>query len=311
MRNRFGKTLSELMKQNDSIFYITADTGNAELYKNIDFYKDRYLNVGIAEQNMIGVASGLAFEGKTVVVNSIGNFPILRCYEQIRDDVAYHKLNVKICTTGGGLSYGPAGVTHHASEDFSVMRAMPHVKCFAPGDPDEVEKVTQLMMKIDGPCYLRIGYANEISIPKTKPLVIEFGKAVSYIEGNQVAIFTAGSILSEGYKAATMLNECGISTALCSFPTINPIDKSFLQDCFKKYDLIVTMEENVLNGGFGSSISEVYAQTFEKKSVIKMFGLVDEFPEIIGDRAYLEEQYHLTANDIVSYVKDYYKQNKI
>lgn len=307
MRNKFGETLIELFEKNDKLYFVTADAGNAKFYAYAEKHPNRYINVGIAEQNMAGFAAGLALEGKTVIVNSIGNFPTLRCIEQIRNDIAYHDLDVKICTTGGGLSYGPAGVTHHASEDFSIMRAIPNMCCFAPGDAYEVEACTKLMVETPGPCYMRVGYVGEEIIHTSSIKNLKLGKAIKIIDGNTVAIFTAGSILNEGYKAADELNDRGISTSLYSFPTIKPIDTELIIEASQKYQLIISLEENNIIGGFGSAISEVYSQLKEKKAFIKMIGLKDEFPTEIGTRKYLDDFYKINAQAIIDVVTEVFK----
>lgn len=299
MRNQFGTTLVEIMSANPDVIFITGDTGNATVAKFAESHPDQYLNVGIAEQNMAGVAAGMAMMGKTIVMNSIGNFPTLRCYEQIRNDIAYHHLNVKICSTGGGFGYGPAGATHHGTEDFAVMRAMPGLTCFAPGDPVEVDACVRLMMSTEGPSYMRIGYHGEPTIHGSPLTGLAIGQAVEILDGNRVAILTAGNILEEGHRAARQLNDNGISTGLYSFPTIKPIDTALIETLAARGLLLITMEEDVLEGGFGSAVAEVLAQAPVRTSRLQMIGLHDRFAEVIGSRRYLRDYYGVNADSAV------------
>ena len=169
-------------------------------------YPQRFINAGIAEQNMTGVAAGMAREGKNVVTYSIGNFPTMRCLEQIRNDCAYHEANVKIVCVGGGFAYGAHGMSHHATEDIAIMRALPNIKVFAPGDLVETEEVTKAMLKIDGTCYLRLGKGGEKRI-HTILKEFEVGKAIKICDGNDIAIFSTGAILDEAVQARMNLKE--------------------------------------------------------------------------------------------------------
>jgi transketolase len=304
MRDKFGQVVSELMTEQDDIYFVFGDTGNVTVAKNSAAYPERFINGGIAEQAIAGIAAGIAKEGARVIVNSIANFPTLRCLEQVRNDAVYHDLNVKFCATGGGLSYGPAGVTHHASEDFSLISAIPNIKIYAPGDPYEVEACTRLMMETDGPAYMRIGYHGEPNINKGPIQDLHVGQAICQREGDTVAIFTAGSSLEEGAKACEILNNDGISTALYSFPTIVPIDEELIVKKAKECRLIVTLEENYAHGGLGSIVAEILAAQSERTAVLRRIGL-HELPTIIGDRKYLQKVYHVDSETVVNTVKDF------
>jgi len=300
MRNQFLKTLVEEFNRNENDVYITADCGDISLVPGYQGSKDRSINVGIAEQSMMSIAAGMAKEGKTVVVQSIGNFPTLRCIEQIRNDVCYHHLNVKICTIGGGLSYGPAGITHHSAEDFSFMRSLYNMTCFAPGDPYEVEACVRLMMHTEGPCYMRIGYKGERNIHEQPIVELKLGDLLAIREGKDVLLLSAGNILSEAREALDLLEEKGIHAGLYSCPVIKPINLEQLKEIAEQYPLIVTVEENMLDGGFGSMILEALSDLKLHKDVVRM-GL-KEFPEVIGSRKYLDQYYHLDAKAIADRV---------
>lgn len=300
MRNQFLKTLVEEFNKDESLIYITADCGDISKVDGYQASPERSINVGIAEQSAMSIAAGLAKEGKTVFVQSIGNFPTLRCIEQIRNDVCYHDLNVKICTIGGGLAYGPAGVTHHSAEDFSFMRSLYNMTCFTPGDAREVEACAKLMVQTPGPCYIRIGYRGEECIHKDKIDDLKLGDILKIQEGSKIAILTAGNVLSEAKHAVDSLKEKGIIVGLYSFPMIKPINHNQLTEIVEKYDLLLTVEENTLEGGFGSVILEQMNDLGIYKRVIRM-GL-KEFPEVIGSRKYLASYYHLDEKAIIDKV---------
>ena len=302
MRNAFIKTLVEYAKNNRDVELITGDLGYGVLNAFSDILPNQFINAGISEQNMTGVAAGMAKEGKIVFTYSIGNFPTMRCLEQIRNDCAYHNLNVKIVCVGGGLVYGSHGMSHHATEDFAIMRALPNVIVVAPGDLVEAECVTKAIIEAQGTCYLRLGRGGEKQIHE-KIDKFELGKAIKIKEGNRVAIFSTGAILDEALDTAEKLNENGISTALYSFPTIKPIDKDVIIKYSNKCDLIVTIEEHNIIGGFGGAVAEVMTEEITKCKLLKI-GINDEYTAIVGEQKYLRTQYKIDAENIVNRIKD-------
>ena len=201
MRNAFIQTLLDRAKADKNVELITGDLGFGVLKPYWESCPDQFLNVGIAEQNMTSIAAGMALEGKTVFTYSIGNFPTLRCLEQIRNDCAYHNANVKIICVGGGYTYGALGMSHHATEDIAVMRSLPNVTVFAPADAMEAEAVANAVISLDGTCYVRLGRGGE---PRVRDRISEFvvGKALPVCEGSRVAIFSTGDIYEEAVIAA-------------------------------------------------------------------------------------------------------------
>src|SRR5262249_29429559 len=187
-------------------------------------FPDRYLNAGVAEQNMVGVAAGLAMTGKVVFVYSIANFPTLRCLEQVRNDVCYHRLNVKIVAVGCGLAYGGHGYTHHGVEDLGVMSLLPHMTVIAPGDPVEARWATRALVEHRGPAYLRLGKAGEPIVHKTVP-ELDIGKALEVVDGTQATLISTGGMLDTAVKAAEQLAERDISIRVLSMPTLRPLDE--------------------------------------------------------------------------------------
>lgn len=300
MRDTFVKTLIELAKDNKNIELVTGDLGFGVLKPYWEQLPDQFTNAAIAEQNMTGVAAGMAMMGKTVFTYSIGNFPTIRCLEQIRNDCAYHDCDVKIVCVGGGFVYGSLGMSHHATEDIALMRALPNVVVTAPGDLIEAIAVTKAITAYKGTCYLRLGRGGEKQI-HTKIDNFELGKALKIKDGTQVAIFSTGGILDEACEATDALNQKGISVAQYSFPTIKPIDKKLIMEASKKFDIIVTVEEHNVIGGFGSAVAEVMAENPSKAKLIKI-GLEDKYSSIVGTQDYLREYYGIKAKNIIDRV---------
>lgn len=302
MRDTFVKTLIDIAKKDKNVHLITGDLGFGVLKPFWEQLPEQFTNAGIAEQNMTSFAAGLALEGKTVFTYSIGNFPTLRCVEQIRNDCAYHKANVKIVCVGGGFVYGSLGMSHHATEDLAIMRALPDVIVLAPGDLVEAKCATNAVYEYQGTCYLRLGRGGEKRIHKEIDN-FQIGKAIKIKDGEKVAIFSTGAIFDEAMEASEILAKNGINPALYTFPTVKPIDKEIIKECAMKYDLIVTVEEHNIIGGFGSAISEVLAELRNSKSRILKIGLNDKYSSIVGSQKYLRDVYGMSARKIVERVE--------
>jgi transketolase len=301
MRNTFVKTLLEIAKKDKNVLIVTGDLGFGVLKPFWDELPDQIINAGIAEQNMTSVAAGLAMSGKTVITYSIGNFPTLRCLEQIRNDCAYHNANVKVVCVGGGFVYGSLGMSHHATEDLAVLRALPNVTVMAPGDLVEAECATRAMCQEHGTFYLRLGRGGEQRIhDKIENFAI--GKAVKVSEGKDVAVFSTGAIFSEVAKAGETLAKDCITPTVYTFPTIKPIDKDAILSCARTHKAIITVEEHNLSGGFGSAVAEVLADAGAGTKLIRI-GLGDVYSSIVGTQDYLRTQYGIDADHIVSAVK--------
>lgn len=301
MRDTFVKTLIDIAKEDKNVHLITGDLGFGVLKPFWEQLPDQFTNAGIAEQNMTSFAAGLALEGKTVFTYSIGNFPTLRAIEQIRNDCAYHNANVKIVCVGGGFVYGSLGMSHHATEDLSIMRALPDVTVLAPGDLVEAEHATRAIYEHDGTCYLRLGRGGEKRIHE-KIDNFQIGKAIKIKDGARVAIFSTGAIFDETMEASEMLKEEGINPALYTFPTVKPIDRKIIEESAKQFDLIVTVEEHNIVGGFGSAVSEVIAELVGTKARVLKVGLNDQYSSIVGSQKYLRDVYGMSANKIVEKV---------
>lgn len=303
MRNHIVSGIVELAEKDSRIVLITADLGFGVLETFRDCFPDRYINCGIAEQNMAAVAAGVALEGDIVFMYSIGNFPTLRCIEQIRNDICYHNANVKILAVGGGFSYGSLGMTHHATEDLSIMRALPNMRVYAPADPGEAAEVLREIYRVDGPCYVRLARGGDpvlhTPMPGVKPLRLAS-------EGN-IAILSTGTILSEAKRAAEMLREQGVQVGLYSCPCVKPLDQEAIIAIAQQHRQIITVEENQITGGFGSAVMEMLAEN-GVCTCVKRIGLRDTYTNVVGSQDYLRMWYGMDSNAIVETVLEGVKQ---
>ncbi len=298
MRNAFVQTLVELAQQDKNIELITGDLGFGVLKPFWEQCPDQFTNAGIAEQNMTTVAAGMALEGKNVFTYSIGNFPTLRCLEQIRNDCAYHDANVTVVCVGGGFVYGALGMSHQATEDLAILRALPNVVVMAPADIAEAQACTKALADYKGTAYLRLGRGGESRI-HDKIDNFQIGKAIKVHDGKQVAIFSTGAIFEEVTDAYKQLKELGYSPAVYTFPTVKPIDKETIEQVAANFDFVVTCEEHNVVGGFGSAVAEVMAEMKRKKAYLVRIGLNDEYSVRVGDQKYLRSQYGMDGATIV------------
>ena len=306
MRDTFVRTLIEEAKKNENIELITGDLGFGVLKPFFEQLPNQFTNAGIAEQSMTGIAAGMALCGKTVFTYSIGNFPTLRCIEQIRNDCAYPHANVKIVCVGGGFVYGSLGMSHQATEDIAIMRALPEVTVVCPGDLVEAAEATKAIANMPGTVYLRLGRGGEKRI-HNKIDNFQIGKAIKIQDAKKdcnkkIALFSTGAILDEATEAVKILEESGIGVEEYSFHTVKPIDKDVILDCASRYDYIVTVEEHNIIGGFASAVSEVLSDSDEKARLIKI-GLNDEYCSKVGNQKYLRNEYGMTAEKIISKIK--------
>ena len=303
MRDTFVRTLLEIAKKDKNVYIITGDLGFGVLKPFWTELPDQIINAGIAEQNMTSIAAGLAMQGKTVYTYSIGNFPTLRCIEQIRNDCAYHNANVKVVCVGGGFVYGSLGMSHHATEDIAMMRSLPDVTVLAPGDLVEAEAATKAIYETPGTCYLRLGRGGEKRIHE-KLDCFTIGKAIEIQKGEKVAVFSTGAIFDEVNEACEELKEQGIVPTVYTFPTVKPIDKEVILECAKTHKAIVTVEEHNLSGGFGSAVAEVLAEEDGAKAKLVRVALDDRYSCIVGSQKYLRKQYSIDAKAIIEKVKE-------
>lgn len=292
MRNTFVHCLTERAEIDERIFVITPDMGFSVFEDFRKRFPDRFLNVGIAEQNAIGVAAGLAMSGKTVYVYSIIPFVTMRCFEQVRIDAAYMNTNVRLVGVGAGLTYGPAGATHHAIEDIAIMRALPNMTVCCPGDPLETAELIKASFEHKGPVYFRLGKNGEPHIHH-EGTSIQLGKAIEISDGDDLALITTSNMLQQGKQWADAMREKGKMVMHISMPTLKPFDRDAVLRLVKKGIPIVTLEEHNIIGGLGSAVAEVIAESGTGVK-FRRIAIPDEYSHSVGSQKFLRENFGLT-----------------
>jgi transketolase len=303
MRTAFIESLLEEARRDKRVMLLTGDLGFGVV---IDFMKElpqQFLNAGVAEQNMTGMAAGLAMSGKIVFTYSIANFPVLRCYEQIRNDVCYHNANVKIVSVGGGMAYGSLGISHHAVEDIAVMRALPNMMVVAPNDPVETRLATKAVIAHNGPCYLRLGRAGE-PVVHANSIEYNLGKAIQVRHGWGITLIATGGLLGNALAAADMLAEEGIDARVLSMHTVKPLDEQAIMQAAEETYALFTVEEHSVVGGLGGSVAETLLEKSDRKVKFKRIGIENTFTSTVGDQDYLRAVYGLDAQGIARVVRE-------
>ena len=296
MRDAYFTALAELAAEDPRVWALTGDLGIG-LFDPVEAAAPgRVLNVGIAEQALVGIAAGLAYAGKLPFAYSIAPFATSRPHDQIRVDVAMAGANVKLVGVGGGVAYGYLGPTHHAIEDLALMRSLPGMTVLAPGDPDEARRATRAAAEHDGPVYLRIGKNGE---PRVLPADAGFriGRALLLRDGGDVTLATTGTMLPETLDAANRLEAAGVRASVLHFGTVKPFDGDALLAAAARSATVVTVEEHSIVGGLGSAAAEVLAEN-GVPARLKRLGLRDVFAHAVGSREHLLREYGLTADDI-------------
>lgn len=305
MKKALIQTLCDLMAHNDNVYLFTGDLGYGVMNPVFEQHKDRFINAGICEQNMLSAATGMAICGNIVFVYSIGNFPTLRCMEQIRNDAAYHNANVKIVAVGGGFAYGQLGMSHHATEDVAMMRAIPNMTVLAPADSAETVEAVKLAAKIDGPVYIRLGRGGEKNI-NHKELDITRLMELNIIHNNsspiKIALIGSGIVMPEVEDAAISLAS-EYNVLAYSLASIKPADIEVIKKVCLKNDYVFTIEEHQIIGGLGSLFAEIIAEN-NINIVFKRIGMKDQFTQVVGSPAYLRKVYTIDKEGIISTVKD-------
>jgi transketolase len=287
---------------------LTGDLGFNLFDKFCEKYPSQFVNVGVAEQNMVGVASGLALEGKKVIAYSIGNFPTLRCLEQIRNDACYHELNLTITAFGGGFSYGQLGMSHHATEDLSILRAIPQATIMVPATEWEVSQSIKALFNNKGFGYLRLEKTLvEEKCPEFDNFAI--GKAYQLRQGDDITLVAAGGIANEVLMAANQLPKDGIQCRVLSISTLKPVDVDEITRACKETGGIVTIEENNLIGGLGSCVAEVCMDQGLNPNYFQRIGLKDQYSSVVGSQKYLRSFHGLDSNAITSCVNKLLREN--
>jgi transketolase len=304
VRTSFIDTLTELAGTDPRIWLMVGDLGFSVIERFADRYPDQFVNAGVAEQNMLGIATGMALNGKIVFTYSISTFTTLRCLEQIRNDVCYHRANVKIVGVGGGLAYGVLGPSHHATEDLAIMRSMPNMRVVAPGDPVEAAWATAALARSPGPAYLRLGKAGDPHVHEETTSTLELGRATYVKQGRDAVLIATGSMLPAAVAAATRLVEEDVQVGVISMHCIKPLDVSAVTEAARSTRLIVTVEEHSLVGGLGSAVAEVVSTLIGPRATLRCMGLPNDFMYRVGSQDYLRRQHGLTVEDIAAGVRN-------
>lgn len=289
MRKTFINTLIDLAEKDKDIVLITPDMGFSVLEPFFEEFPDRAINCGIAEQNAVSIASGLALMGKKPYVYTIIPFLVERAFEQVRLDVAYMNTNVKLIGIGAGFTYGAAGATHHAIEDISLMRTLPNMTVCCPGDNNEAEQIIRQSVNNYKPMYIRIGRHNRGIFDNNK---LEIGKASIIEKGEDIAIISTSNMLPDAAYYCEQLKAQGRKPYLISMHTIKPLDKDLILDLVDKNVEIQTMEEHSIIGGLGSAVAEVIAES-GKGTKFKRIGVPDAFSHYIGNQKFIKKQFGL------------------
>ena len=308
MRNAFAKEITKIAKSSSKLVLLSGDIGNRLFDEYKDIPNSNFLNCGIAEANMMGVAAGIAMSGLRPIIYTITPFTTTRCFEQIRVDVCYHNVPVIIIGTGSGLSYASLGPTHHSLEDFAIFRALPNITILAPSDSVELKKCLNEALKMDTPVYIRIGKKGE-EILTEKSMQFKIGKSVNFKKGKEVCLIGTGTIMSEVLKASELLESKGISTCVEGFHTIKPIDKKSLKKLFSLFEVIAVIEEHSSIGGLFGAISEWRAleNDFYKTQVLS-FGAKDEFMHEVGTQQYARKKNGIDALNIFKKTLEAYQK---
>jgi transketolase len=305
MRKTCLDMVYQLAKRDDRIFFIGSDLGAGTLENFKEEMPDRFFMEGISEANIIGMAAGLAMEGKIPYVNTIASFITRRCFEQVLLDICLHNVNVRLIGNGGGLVYAPLGPTHEAIEDLAIMRAIPKMTIVAPADANEMRRLMPLTIDYRGPIYIRLakGY-DPIVTDDGVPFVI--GKAIPIKEGSDALIVTTGVTLRLALEAAKTLSEEGIKTGILHMPTVKPFDTITFLDIVAPVKAVVTVEEHTVIGGLGSAVAEVIGEAnFGTPKRFKRFGIPDVFPERYGSQDSLMAYYRIESESIAETLRKF------
>ena len=299
MRKTCLEMVYELAIIDSRVVFIGSDLGTGTLNRFKKEMPERFFMEGISESNIIGLAAGLAMEGKIPYVNTIASFITRRAYEQIVLDVCLDNLNVRLIGNGGGGVYAPLGPTHMTFEDIAIMRCIPNMTIFAPADANEMKKIMLQTTQHSGPIYLRLAKGYE-PVVTDQESIFEIGKSVVMTKGKDAILFTTGITLKIALDCAEVLSSKGFDISVVHLPTIKPLDKNVLS-LIKNIPVVVTVEEHSLIGGFGSALGEIILEeNFENPIKFKRIGVSDIFPDEYGSQSSLMERFSITQINLVN-----------
>lgn len=307
MRDAFVKVLTEEAATNTDIMLLVGDLGFGVVAAFGDTYPRQFLNCGVAEQSMVGIAAGMAASGRRPFVYSISNFPTLRPLEQIRNDVCYHGLGVTLVSVGAGLAYGSLGYTHHAVEDMSVLRSLPGMRVFSPADAWECRAAVREILADPSPAYLRLG-KNKEPLMHDAEVDLSTGAPLLIRPGRDVTVLVAGPIITQALAVAEQLDQQGISVRVLTCPVIKPLNAAAIKEAASGTCGIVTLEEHTVLGGFGSAVLEGFALNGWRTPIMPL-GLDDAATHIVGDQEWLRERAGLSTDHVRSTIATFAKAN--
>ena len=307
MRDAFVKVLSEEAASNADIMLLVGDLGFGVVAAFGDTYPTQFLNCGVAEQSMVGVAAGMAAAGRRPFVYSIANFPTLRPLEQIRNDVCYHGLGVTIVSVGAGLAYGSLGYTHHAVEDMSILRSLPGMRVYSPADAMECRAAVREILADPSPAYLRLGKNKEPLMHEVEP-DLSTGAPLLIRDGSDVTLLVAGPIVTQAIAVADALDAEGVSVRVLTCPVIKPLNAAAIRAAAEGTCGIVTLEEHTILGGFGSAVLEGFAVNGWRTPILPL-GLEDKATHIIGEQEWIRERAGLSTEHVLASVRNFARSN--
>ena len=309
MRNAYVDSLYELAKTNNNIMSLNADIGAIVFDKFRKDFPDRFVNCGVAEGNMISVAAGMAACGKIPFTYTITPFITARTYEQIKLEVCLQNTNVKIVGVGAGLVYSTLGPTHHATEDIAIMKTLPNMKIVSPVDPIESREATFTIANTPGPFYFRLGTRGEPQINQDN-YKFKLGEGVTLKDGDDVTIFSTGSITYDALQAAEELEKNNISTRVVNIHTIKPIDKKIIQKASQETGTVLSVEEHNIEGGLGETIAGIILEGKNSDVKFRRIGIKDCFCSYYGTHQELKKYYEISKDNIVEQVKKLFNEKK-
>jgi len=306
MRNVFADELTQLAADDPRVVLLSGDIGNRLFNRYKESFADRFINCGIAEQNMISLAAGMAMSGLRPIAYTIAPFITARCLEQIKVDLCYHRQPVIVVGVGAGLSYANLGATHYGIDDLAMLRPLPNMTILCPGDPLEVRAALRVALQSDGPVYLRLGKKGEPCVHADVPDVT-IGRGLTLHEGDDVCLLSVGTMLPVAMQVAQQLGAQGVDTRVVSMHTVKPMDDSLVAGVMSRCRIVATVEEHAVIGGFGSAVAEWLVDQPERHrftATLLRIGCDDAYLCEAGDQAHARQHYGLTADAITQRVLD-------
>lgn len=304
MRERCLRTITELAREDERVVFVGSDLGVGVMADFKGAFPDRFFMEGVAEQNLVGLAAGMAMEGRVVYLNTIATFLTRRCYEQVAVDLCMHDANVRLIANGGGVVYAPLGPTHLATEDLAILRALPNMTILAPADAEEMARAVRATLNHDGPVYVRVAKGHD-PVVTNETGEFRIGRAVPMRDGHDALIVTTGVGLQVCLAAADQLTAAGIDVTVLHMPTVKPLDTEALAAAAERVPVVVTVEEHSVVGGLGSAVAEFLAEEgLLDGRKFRRVGFPDVFPAGYGDQAGMMRRYGVSADAVVAVVRE-------